>query len=110
MVRSRWPKGWAAILFPDCRSVHTAFTFLRPDIVFMDKTNKILRVEAQAAPWKAYWGPTGTRHCLEVPRGSARSRGWKPGKTRLVIVGDEEKKPFHHQGTKGTKNNAKRKK
>lgn len=85
MGRSRWPKGWAAILFPDCRSVHTAFTFLRPDIVFMDKTNKILRVEAQAAPWKAHWGPTGTRHCLEVPRGTARSRGWKPGKTRLTI-------------------------
>ena len=81
----RWPKGRSALLFRDCRSVHTFFTFLRPDIVFVDKTNKILRVIAEAGAWRVFWGPADTRHCLELPPGTIRARGWKPGKTRLSI-------------------------
>ncbi len=82
----RWPRERPFLFFPECGSVHTFFTFLRPDIVFTDKNNKILRVVAGAGPWRFFWGPRGTRHCLEAPRGTARAHGWKSGKTRLEIL------------------------
>jgi len=79
MARSRWPSSYRGIYFPNCRSVHSFFTFLRPDILFLDKSHKILKIFPSAGPWKVFLGPRGSRHCLELPGGFSRRSGLKPG-------------------------------
>ncbi|HJT23410.1 MAG TPA: DUF192 domain-containing protein [bacterium] len=79
MARGRWPSTWRGIYFPRCASVHTFFTFLKPDILFLDKNLKILKIFPSAAPWRIFLGPSGSRHCLEVPGGSARRLKLKNG-------------------------------
>ncbi len=79
MFRSSWKGNDDGILFPDCASVHTCFTYLRPDIVFIDREGYVLRVVAKASPWGLFLGPRGTRRVLEVPGGFARRTGMRPG-------------------------------
>jgi uncharacterized protein len=71
MGRRRWPSRYEGLLFPRCRSIHTFFTFLRPDLVFLDKDEKILKIVPSARPWRVFLGPRGCLHCLELPRGRA---------------------------------------
>jgi uncharacterized membrane protein (UPF0127 family) len=80
MGKGRWPEGCRGLYFPYCSSLHTFFTTLRPDLLFLDKNLKILRIIPKAGPWKAYFGPKGCRHCLELPEGSAKKRGISSGK------------------------------
>jgi uncharacterized membrane protein (UPF0127 family) len=79
MGRNTWPEAYQGIYFPRCRSVHTFFTFLRPDLLFLDKNNKILRVYSSAKPWLMFFGPAHTFGCLEIPRGTAHQMGLKEG-------------------------------
>ena len=79
MVRSRWPDGVEGLFFPDCRSVHTFFTFLNPDLVFLDKNGKILRIVSSASAWRLYFGPSDCRDTLELPAGGAQRLGLRPG-------------------------------
>ena len=79
MGRTRWPQDMGALHFPDCGSVHTFFTFLSLDIVFLDKGRKIIKIIPSTRSWRVYWGPRGTRHCLELPVGGAKRLGFKRG-------------------------------
>jgi hypothetical protein len=79
MGQTEWPTAHQGIYFPRCGSVHTFFTFLRPDLLFLDKTNKILRVYPSAKPWRVFVGPVHTFGCLEIPRGAAQQAGLKEG-------------------------------
>ncbi len=69
MGRTRWPGPWEALCFPNCRAVHTFFTFLKPDILFLDGEKRILRVFEKVGPRKVFWGPSASRYCLELPGG-----------------------------------------
>jgi uncharacterized protein len=73
MGRGSWPSSHRGIWFSHCRSVHTFFTFLKPDLLFMDAQHHILKIFHSADPWKVFMGPPDTAHCLELPSGSARS-------------------------------------
>ena len=79
MGKTKWPAKHQGIYFPRCGSVHTFFTFLRPDLLFLDKTNKILRVYPSAKPWLIFVGPAHTFGCLEIPQGEAQLKGLKEG-------------------------------
>jgi len=79
MGRLNWPPTHQGIYFPRCASVHTFFTFLRPDLLFLDKNNKILRVYLSAKPWLVFVGPTHTYGCLEIPQGASQQWGLKEG-------------------------------
>lgn len=79
MARRRWPISYRGIYFPKCGSVHSFFTFLKPDILFLDKRLKITKIFPSAGPWRFFLGPFGSRHCLEIPGGSARRLGLKVG-------------------------------
>jgi uncharacterized membrane protein (UPF0127 family) len=81
MGKSKWSNGYQALYFPACRSVHTFFTFLRPDLLFLDKNNKILRVYHSAKPWLVFIGPAHTYGCLELPQGTAQQLGLLEGET-----------------------------
>lgn len=79
MGRKDWPVGVRGIHFPHCTAVHTFFTFLRPDLLFLTKNNKILTIFPSAGPWRFFFGPSGSRDCLEIPRGTVRKLGLKKG-------------------------------
>lgn len=81
MGRTKWPSGHQGLYFPSCRSVHTFFTFLRPDLLFLDKNNKILRVVPSAKPWLIFFGPVHTYGCLELPQGASQQWGLREGTT-----------------------------
>lgn len=86
MGRKRWPGACSGIFFPRCRSVHTFFTFLRPDILFLDKTYKIGKIFPSSAPWRVWLGAKDSRHCLELREGAARRLGLKVG-DRILLKG-----------------------
>jgi uncharacterized membrane protein (UPF0127 family) len=80
MGKREWPKGWDGICFPRCRALHTFFTFLEPDIVFLDKEHKILKIIPSAGSWRVFWGPAGCQHSLELPSGTAKKLKLKNGR------------------------------
>ena len=69
MGKGRWPRGWGGLAFPECRAVHTFFTFLGPDILFVDGRGRILDIFKRAGAWRFFLGSAGSRHCLELPGG-----------------------------------------
>lgn len=75
----RWPKTHRGLYFPRCSSVHTFFTFLSPDILFLDKSNKIIKIFHRTKSWRVFWGPVRTFNCLELPNGTARDLDLKVG-------------------------------
>jgi hypothetical protein len=79
MGKQKWPLGYDALWFPRCGSVHTFFTFLRPDILFVDSNGMILSIHTQALPWRVWWGPPGTFGCLEIGPGEVVKRDWRIG-------------------------------
>jgi uncharacterized membrane protein (UPF0127 family) len=79
MGRRQWPASHRGLFFPRCGSVHTFFTFLRPDLLFLDKNNKILRIHPSAKPWLVFFGPIHTYGCLELPQDTACQLGLHEG-------------------------------
>jgi uncharacterized protein len=79
MGKKRWPFRWNGVFFPECRSVHTFFTYLEPDILFLDKRCKILRIFQSAKPWRIWMGPSGSWGCVECPAGTAKRMKWRKG-------------------------------
>jgi uncharacterized protein len=84
MFRSSWKKDCDGIFFPNCACVHTCFTFLKPDVVFIDGDGLVLQIVTEARPWGLFLGPRGTRHVLEVSGDTARQNGLRPD-MRLVF-------------------------
>jgi uncharacterized membrane protein (UPF0127 family) len=79
MGMKKWPGEYDGLYFPNCGSVHTFFTFLALDIVFVDKGRKIIKIFPSTKSWRVYWGPRGTCHCLELPAGSTKRLGLTKG-------------------------------
>ncbi len=77
MMKTQWPRSYDALWFPQCASVHSFFTFLKPDLIFLDKDYRVLAIHSQVPAWRFWFGPPGTFGCLEAPAGEAEKRGWK---------------------------------
>jgi len=92
MGRGKWPREYDGLWFPRCASVHTFFTFLRPDLLFLNREYRVLSLHPKALPWRFWWGPRGSFGCLELPLGEARKRGW--------CVGTNLKKHLNHEDAK----------
>lgn len=58
-------------------SIHMFFMFMRIDAVFVDDTNRVVRVARRLRPWTV--GPIvpGALYCVELPAGAAE--GTEPG-------------------------------
>lgn len=82
--RSRWPCACDGILFPSCSSVHTFFTGLEPDLLFLDEQGRVLNLVERAPSWRVFLGPRGTREILELPSGAARRVKLRTG-TRVLF-------------------------
>jgi len=78
MFAFHWPPDYDVLVFDRCRSVHTCFTFVRPDLIFLDPEHRVLKGVVKAPPWRIHIGPSRTASVLEVQSGIA-PRGLKTG-------------------------------
>lgn len=79
------------MLLSPCASVHTAFMRFAIDVVYMDAHWRVLRIDASLPPWRASWGPKGTRHTLELASGSARDLGFCVGESWSPLTTERSK-------------------
>lgn len=56
-----------ALLFKNCRSVHTFFMRFEIDIVFIDKSGNILSIKHNVKPWRVVLPVKHTYSILEIP-------------------------------------------
>ncbi len=75
--RSGLPAGEGLLLRP-AASIHMAFMRFPIDAVFLDSTDRVVKVVAELKPWRMA-GCRGARAVLELPAGEASRRGLVPG-------------------------------
>jgi uncharacterized membrane protein (UPF0127 family) len=75
--RSGLSSGEGMLLRP-AASIHTAFMRFPIDAVFLDRENRVVKVAAELAPWRAA-ACRGSRTVLELPAGEAARQGLSPG-------------------------------
>jgi uncharacterized protein len=75
--RSGLPSGEGLLLRP-AGSIHTAFMRFAIDAVFLDATDRVVKVASALRPWRAA-ACRGARAVLELPAGEAARRGLRPG-------------------------------
>jgi uncharacterized protein len=66
------------LLLSPAASVHTAFMRFAIDVVFLDRSMKVLRVEPRVRPWRVT-GQRGARSILEMDAGAAERSGISAG-------------------------------
>ncbi len=79
MFRSQWPGNIDGIYFPRCSSVHTCFTWVDLDLVFLDADHRVTGLVEHPRSWRFYNGPKGTVATLECLGGTLRRLDWKVG-------------------------------
>jgi uncharacterized membrane protein (UPF0127 family) len=55
-----------AMVFPDCASVHTFWMKMPIDLIYLDSDDQVLGCEQAARPWRAFFGPRGTKTIIEL--------------------------------------------
>jgi uncharacterized membrane protein (UPF0127 family) len=75
--RSGLSSGEGMLLRP-AASIHTGFMRFPIDAVFLDRENRVVKVAAELAPWRAA-ACRGSRTVLELPAGEAARQGLRPG-------------------------------
>lgn len=75
MMRSDFPDGTALVIDP-CSSIHMFFMRFPIDVLYMNDSNEVVRVQHGIRPWRM--GPLftrGAKYVIELPVGTAeRSR------------------------------------
>ena len=66
------------LLLRPAGSVHTAFMRFPIDVVFLDRSLRVLDVRSEVGPWRVV-ARRGASVVLELPAGRAEQRGIEPG-------------------------------
>ncbi len=75
--RSGFSSGEGMLLRP-ASSIHTGFMRFPIDAVFLDSTDRVVKIAADLRPWRMA-ACRGARAVLELPAGEAAKRGLRPG-------------------------------
>jgi len=86
MFRKAWPEKWNGLYFPECSAIHTFFTWVEFELVFLDDSHRVTRLEAGPRPWRFYNGPQGTIDALELPMGTIQLLNLKVGDPMRWVV------------------------
>ena len=70
-----------ALLIPKCSSIHTFFMRFCIDVVFLDKTNTVVRVIKNLKPWRVVALVSFAKSVVELKPGFADKYGIKEGVT-----------------------------
>lgn len=54
IVRKFIPDKMDGMIFERCSSLHTFFMFYKFDIIFVDKSKKVIKLYKSAAPWRIF--------------------------------------------------------
>ena len=86
--RKHLPPGEGMLLRP-AGSVHTAFMRFAIDVVFLDKSLRVLKVEADVRPWRAV-GCRGAKAVIERPSGECARRNVRAGDELALVQRDDQ--------------------
>ena len=98
LARSLWAKFWGlmgrrplpdgqGLLLKPCTSVHTFFMRFPIDVIFLDRTSKVVKIIPAMKPWRAALGGRGAHSALELNGGSAEAAGLEVGDTLAIAEG-----------------------
>src|ERR1043166_5383378 len=73
------------LLFKQASSLHTFFMRFPIDILFIDKTGKVLRSRPHVAPFKLVAAPLRAFYALELPAGAINKSNTKVGDRMLFF-------------------------
>jgi len=90
MLRRSFPQGEGLLIRPSS-SIHTAFMRFPIDVVFVDKSNNVVKVVPELKPFRVAFG--AGHSVLELPAGAAAAAQIEKG-DRLVLAPG-----LHHNGT-----------
>jgi len=62
------------LLFPRCTSIHTCFMRVPIDVIFLDRSSKVVRIAPDVRPWRLVFGGAGAESVLEATTGFAAER------------------------------------
>lgn len=74
----------SALVFTNCRLIHTCWMRFPIDIVAVDKDNKVLAVTTDMKPWRVYCAPRGTVSIIECSSLLDRISGLVPGDELII--------------------------
>lgn len=87
MGKQSLPLGAGLLLVP-CQSIHTMCMRFPIDVVFLDKTGKVLHLIENMKPWRVSRHLTKARSVLELPAGTIAATGTKLGDTLEIVNSD----------------------
>jgi len=83
MGRRPLPAGQGLLLRP-CTSVHTFFMRFPIDVIFLDKTDRVVKIIPAMKPWRAALGGRGAHSALELNGGCVEAAGLEVGDTLRI--------------------------
>ncbi len=82
--RRQVPDDDTALWLPSTRAIHTAGLRTPIDVLFLDRTGRVLALRRRLAPWRIACGPSGTAVVVELAPGRT-ARGRLRAGQRLVL-------------------------
>ncbi len=79
-----------ALIFHNAQAIHTSFMRFAIDIVFLDKSNRIIKIYEAVKPWKMVFCPHSAL-TIELPAYRAKRRSLGIGDTLQIKVSDSLK-------------------
>jgi uncharacterized protein len=79
MLRSTFPEGSALVIDP-CSSIHMFFMRFPIDVLYLDREDRVVRVQEGIKPWRL--GPLrtrGARYVIEFPAGTLARTNTRAG-------------------------------
>jgi hypothetical protein len=79
------PLGYG-LLIAGCKGVHCMFMSMPIDIIYVDKQDQIVAIDAHMRPWRIGRIYRKSHYVLEVPAGTAQRTGASVGDQLQVLV------------------------
>ena len=79
MLRESLPAGASLVIDP-CTSIHMFFMRFPIDVLYLDRENRVVRIQEGLKPWRV--GPlhtNGARYVIELPEGTIARTGTHVG-------------------------------
>lgn len=85
MMREAFPQGSALVIDP-CSSIHMFFMRFPIDVLYMDRSDRVVRAQSGIRPWRM--GPLRTRgakYVIELPVGTIERSQTHAGDQLLIV-------------------------
>jgi uncharacterized membrane protein (UPF0127 family) len=90
VARSLWARFWglmgrrslaqdSGLFITPCSSVHTFFMRFPIDVIFLDKSGRVVKIAAAMKPWRTSLGGSGAHSALELNANTAKERQLEVG-------------------------------